>query len=167
LRPAVARELRIAPLLSGQLGSSTILRGVYVRKRVMCDELPSPDFTIVNSRVEEFEAEDRTMLSTREAVTEIASEGACPACHVQINPLGLRTRAIRAARHAAWRGDRLRRERSGAGAPSDRPRRRRRQPGARGAIDARDMSPIITDEPSIKDRFSLILRLGNDEPLHR
>jgi hypothetical protein len=80
--------LRIAPLLSGQLGSSPILRGVYVRKRILCDELPSPDFTIVNSRLEQFEAEDRSVLSTREAVTEITSEGACPSCHVQINPLG-------------------------------------------------------------------------------
>ncbi|MDD9937987.1 MAG: DUF1588 domain-containing protein [Myxococcales bacterium] len=80
--------LRIAPLLSGQLGSSPILRGVYVRKRILCDELPSPDFSIVSTRLEQFEAEDRTAMSTREAVTEITSEGACNACHSQINPLG-------------------------------------------------------------------------------
>jgi hypothetical protein len=80
--------LRIAPLLSGQLGSSPILRGVYVRKRLLCDVLPSPDFSIVNSRVQEFEAIDRSELSTREAVTQLTSMGACPTCHVQINPLG-------------------------------------------------------------------------------
>jgi hypothetical protein len=86
--------MRIAPLLSGQLGSSPILRGVYVRKRLLCDELPSPDFTIVNARVEMFEAEDRTRLSTREAVTEITSSGACPTCHVRINPLGFALEAF-------------------------------------------------------------------------
>jgi hypothetical protein len=80
--------LRLAPLLSGQLGSSPILRGVYVRKRILCDTLPSPDFSIVNSRLEEFAAQDRSQLTTREAVTEITSQGACPTCHVQINPIG-------------------------------------------------------------------------------
>jgi hypothetical protein len=80
--------LRLAPLLSGQLSSSPILRGVYVRKRMLCDALPSPDFSIVNSRLKMFEAQDRTKLSTRQAVTQITSEGACPTCHTQINPIG-------------------------------------------------------------------------------
>jgi hypothetical protein len=80
--------LRLAPLLSGQLSSSPILRGVYVRKRILCDTLPSPDFSIVNARLEQFEAQDRSVLSTRQAVTEITSMGACPTCHVQINPIG-------------------------------------------------------------------------------
>jgi hypothetical protein len=80
--------LRLAPLLSGQLSSSPILRGVYVRKRMLCDVLPSPDFSIISSRLEMFEAQDRTQVSTREAVTAITSEGACPTCHVQINPIG-------------------------------------------------------------------------------
>ena len=80
--------LRLAPLLSGQLSSSPILRGVYVRKRILCDVLPSPDFSIVSARLEMFEAEDRTKESTREAVSAITSQGACPTCHVQINPIG-------------------------------------------------------------------------------
>jgi hypothetical protein len=80
--------LRIAPLLSGQLSSSPILRGVYVRKRILCDALPSPDFTIVNTRVQQFEAMSHQMYSTREIVTAITGEGACPTCHKQINPIG-------------------------------------------------------------------------------
>jgi hypothetical protein len=80
--------LRIAPLLSGQLSSSPILRGVYVRKRILCDVLPSPDFTIVNTRVQQFEAMSHQEYSTREIVTAITSEGACPTCHQQINPIG-------------------------------------------------------------------------------
>ena len=80
--------LRIAPLLSGQLSSSPILRGVYVRKRILCDVLPSPDFSIVNSRVQQFEAVSHEKFSTREIVTQITSAGACPTCHQQINPIG-------------------------------------------------------------------------------
>ncbi len=80
--------LRAAPLFSGQLSSSPILRGVYVRKRILCDVLQSPDFSIVNSRLEELDMQDRTKISTREAVTEITSVGACPGCHVHINALG-------------------------------------------------------------------------------
>jgi hypothetical protein len=64
------------------------LRGVYVRKRILCDTLPSPDFTIVNSRVKQFEAVSHEDHSTREIVTQITSEGACPDCHQRINPIG-------------------------------------------------------------------------------
>jgi len=80
--------LRIAPLLSGQLSSSPILRGVYVRKRILCDSLPSPDFSIVNARLDELEHQDKTMVTTREAVTAITSVSPCNGCHVNINPLG-------------------------------------------------------------------------------
>jgi hypothetical protein len=80
--------LRLAPLLSGQRGSSPILRGVYVRKRLLCDELPSPDFTIVQERTEELEHSDPVKMSTREIVTEITSPETCQACHVKINPIG-------------------------------------------------------------------------------
>jgi hypothetical protein len=80
--------LRIAPLLSGQLSSSPILRGVYVRKRILCDTLPSPDFSIVNARLDELEHQDKTMVTTREAVTAITSGSPCNGCHVNINPLG-------------------------------------------------------------------------------
>jgi hypothetical protein len=80
--------LRIAPLLSGQLSSSPILRGVYVRKRILCDVLPSPDFSIVNARVKQFESLSHEQYSTREIVTKITSEGACPSCHQHINAIG-------------------------------------------------------------------------------
>jgi hypothetical protein len=80
--------LRIAPLLSGQLSSSPILRGVYVRKRVLCDTLPSPDFSIVNERLDELAHQDKTMATTREAVTAITSVSPCNGCHVSINPIG-------------------------------------------------------------------------------
>jgi hypothetical protein len=80
--------LRLAPLLSGQRGSSPILRGVYVRKRLLCDELPSPDFGIIAERTEELEHSDPVKMSTREIVTEITSPEICQACHVKINPIG-------------------------------------------------------------------------------
>lgn len=80
--------LRIAPLLSGQLSSSPILRGVYVRKRILCDTLPSPDFSIVNARLDQLEHQDKTQVTTREAVTTITSVQPCIGCHVNINPIG-------------------------------------------------------------------------------
>jgi hypothetical protein len=80
--------LRLAPLLSGKRGSSPILRGVYVRKRLLCDVLPSPDFTIVEERTEKLEHADPVLMSTREIVTEITSPETCMTCHTKINPIG-------------------------------------------------------------------------------
>ena len=122
--------LRIAPLLSGQLSSSPILRGVYVRKRILCDALPSPDFTIVNTRVQQFEAMSHEQFSTREIVTEITGEGACPACHKSDQPHRFRAGTLRSAGPAAYRRDRLQPRRRRAGAPSDRLNGQRGQPGA-------------------------------------
>ncbi|MDD9945306.1 MAG: DUF1588 domain-containing protein [Myxococcales bacterium] len=80
--------LRVATLLSGQYGASPILRGVYVRKRLLCDELPSPDFTIVEARETAVEESDPSVLTTREIMARITSPDACMACHTMINPIG-------------------------------------------------------------------------------
>jgi hypothetical protein len=80
--------LRVAPLLSGQHRTSPIGRGVYVRKRMMCDELPSPDFTIVTARTEALDAADPAKMSAREITTEITSPPGCMGCHAKINPIG-------------------------------------------------------------------------------
>lgn len=80
--------LRIAPLLSGQLSSSPILRGVYVRKRMMCDELPAPDFSVVAARTEALDASDPKKMSGRQIVDHITSPPGCMSCHKLINPIG-------------------------------------------------------------------------------
>ena len=80
--------LRVAPLLSGQLRTSPILRGVYVRMRLICDELASPDFSIVESRTAELLDLDQHTLSSRQIAQQVTEAALCMACHVQINPLG-------------------------------------------------------------------------------
>lgn len=80
--------LRIAPLLSGQLRTSPIMRGVYVRKRLLCDQLPSPDFSVVQARAQALHDMDPTLLSSRQLAEQITAPAECMACHTQINPLG-------------------------------------------------------------------------------
>lgn len=80
--------LRLAPLLSGHPHTSPILRGAYVRKRILCDELPPPDPDAVSEGLAEAEAADRTMLSNREIVEQITADPLCSSCHQQVNPLG-------------------------------------------------------------------------------
>jgi hypothetical protein len=80
--------LRASTLLAGRTESSPISRGVYVRKRVLCDPLASPDFAIVAQRTEELGAMDRTKMSGRQIATTLTSPAACAACHTRINPLG-------------------------------------------------------------------------------
>lgn len=80
--------LRVAPLLSGQYRTSPILRGVYVRRRLLCDTLPSPDFDIVAARSEELEAADPAVMTNREIMAEITAPETCMGCHSAINPLG-------------------------------------------------------------------------------
>jgi Protein of unknown function (DUF1592)/Protein of unknown function (DUF1588)/Protein of unknown function (DUF1585) len=80
--------LRVAPLLSGQHRSSPIMRGVYVRKSLMCDELPSPDFSVVQARTQALEEADPAKMSAREITTALTSPPTCMGCHVNINPIG-------------------------------------------------------------------------------
>jgi hypothetical protein len=80
--------LRVAPMLSGQRSTSPITRGVYVRKRLLCETMPSPDFSIISARSLALEAADPAKLSTREIVTEITSPNGCMSCHSLINPVG-------------------------------------------------------------------------------
>lgn len=80
--------LRVAPLLSGQRAASPILRGVYVRKRLLCDTLPSPDFSIISAREMALHAADPARSSMRQIVTEITAPNGCMSCHAMINPIG-------------------------------------------------------------------------------
>lgn len=80
--------LRASVLVKGSLASSPILRGVAVRKRLLCETLPSPDFSIVNSRNQELDSQDTSKLSNREVVTTITNSSACLGCHSLINPVG-------------------------------------------------------------------------------
>ena len=80
--------LRPAKLVSASVYTSPILRGVYVRKRVLCEELPSPSQDIVNSRLGEVELMPHADFSNREITHKVTSGSACVSCHSLINPVG-------------------------------------------------------------------------------
>ncbi len=65
------------------LSSSPIHRGVLVRERLMCEELPEPPANIDNSPP----LSDQD-LSTRDKYELHSSEPSCASCHVLIDPIG-------------------------------------------------------------------------------
>jgi hypothetical protein len=71
------KDTRVAP----------IQRGVFLRRRILCDVLPSPDPEIVNSRLEELDTLDPTELSSREQIELVTSPEGCQTCHRMINGL--------------------------------------------------------------------------------
>jgi hypothetical protein len=75
-----------AGLLAAHAGgggvSTPILRGVFLRENLLCDELPPPpdvDTTLA----------ERPGLTVRQRLDEIQGHAQCGACHRLINPLGL------------------------------------------------------------------------------
>lgn len=80
--------LRAATLVSGHPHTSPILRGAYVRKRLLCDAVPPPDPAELGPALEELDNADRTMISTRELAELITEPAGCASCHQLINPLG-------------------------------------------------------------------------------
>jgi hypothetical protein len=55
---------------------------------LLCDELVSPDFSIVQSRSADLLELDRQKLSSRQIAQQVTEPALCMGCHVQINPLG-------------------------------------------------------------------------------
>jgi hypothetical protein len=80
--------LRVAPMLSGQHRTSPIMRGVFVRRHLLCDELASPDFSVVQARTTALEQADPKEHSTREISEAITAAESCMSCHADINPVG-------------------------------------------------------------------------------
>lgn len=80
--------LRPALLMSHSKVTSPILRGAYIRKKVLCDTLPDPDTNAVAARLEEVEELSRDTLSNRQLAAETTSPAQCAACHHLLNPLG-------------------------------------------------------------------------------
>lgn len=58
-----------------------ILRGVFVRRHVICDELPEPPGDLVLPELD-------PAMSSREFAEEVTSPAACQSCHQNINALG-------------------------------------------------------------------------------
>ncbi|MEM9188063.1 MAG: DUF1592 domain-containing protein [Myxococcota bacterium] len=67
----------------GVAQSRPILRGLTVRERLLCDEVPNPP-----SSVDANPPEPGPMRTTRERFTEATSADSCVGCHQLMNPLG-------------------------------------------------------------------------------
>ena len=78
---------RAAYVATGSANTRPIMKGVFLRKAVLCDEIPAPP---ANAAANPPQLSDS--LSTREVVEELTGDGACAGCHTTvINPLGFAT----------------------------------------------------------------------------
>lgn len=74
--------------LNGGLYSSIVTRGVRIRRNVICDKLPSPDFAQVALR-DDIKPLDRSIASNRDYWEQFTmSDQECSICHSKINALG-------------------------------------------------------------------------------
>ncbi|NJL26297.1 MAG: DUF1588 domain-containing protein [Calothrix sp. SM1_5_4] len=73
--------------LAGNDSTSPILRGVYIRRNLLCDTLAAPNPNSFPAGALEPPAED-PLLSTRKRFENKTSSAQCMSCHSQINPFG-------------------------------------------------------------------------------
>lgn len=77
---------RPAYLASASERTSPILRGVLVRREVLCTKIPDPPADAVDSKLADLEAlENQT---NRSRIDDLTGGPACIGCHALINPLG-------------------------------------------------------------------------------
>ncbi len=86
--------MRAGFLSGGRFESSPILRGVFVLRRLLCETLPSPDFNVVNSRLNIVGAFDHTKLANFDIVNMSTASPECSSCHSKINPVGFAMEAF-------------------------------------------------------------------------
>lgn len=78
---------RAAYLATGSANTRPIMKGVFIRKALLCDDIPAPP---PNAAANPPQLSDTA--STREVVEEVTGNGACASCHnITINPLGFAT----------------------------------------------------------------------------
>ncbi|MDI3288593.1 DUF1592 domain-containing protein [Polyangium sp. 15x6] len=78
---------RAAFLATGSANTRPIMKGVFIRKALLCDEIPPPPPNAAANPPQLSES-----LSTRQVVEELTGQGTCAGCHkVVINPLGFAT----------------------------------------------------------------------------
>ncbi len=78
---------RAAFLATGSANTRPVMKGVFIRKALLCDEIPPPP---PNAAANPPQLSDS--LSTREVVEELTHDGVCAGCHMTvINPLGFST----------------------------------------------------------------------------
>lgn len=81
---------RVALLSSSSSHPNAIMRGVNIKRRILCDEIPSPDFSIVTDRVSDLDKLDPTHshYPNHFLISKLTSSNSCIGCHSQINPVG-------------------------------------------------------------------------------
>jgi hypothetical protein len=80
--------LRPALLTAASDATSPIFRGLRVRRRILCQNIPPPGDTIIAQRTQEIKELSRTEHSMRDIVANVTSPQTCMNCHASINPLG-------------------------------------------------------------------------------
>jgi hypothetical protein len=80
--------LRAAMLQSSAISPSPINRGVDVLRRVECTNLPSPDFSIIATRLTALATMDPMKLANWQITQQVTASADCQACHAKINPIG-------------------------------------------------------------------------------
>lgn len=79
--------LRAAMLLSAENTTAPILRGVKVRRQVLCEALPTPGNDVVNSRLDDLDDLDPREHTGREIIDDMTGDSPCNSCHQAINPI--------------------------------------------------------------------------------
>lgn len=81
--------VRPATLMGGGNNTSIILRGVMIRRRLLCDTLPTPNLDIVNARENSADPDalNHEVYSNRIVVRNLTASPTCMGCHALINPL--------------------------------------------------------------------------------
>ena len=78
---------RAAMLATGSANTRPIMKGVFIRTALLCDEIPAPPANAAANP-----PDLSPDLTTREVVEELTHQGACAGCHeTVINPLGFAT----------------------------------------------------------------------------
>jgi hypothetical protein len=80
--------MRLPFLISGEAVNHPIVRGVFIRKRVLCGELGVPSAVQLTTAPETDSLPYIQQYTLRERTTIKTSGAACISCHAQINPLG-------------------------------------------------------------------------------
>ncbi len=78
---------RAAMVATGSANTRPIMKGVFIRRALLCDALPPPPANVMATTPEPV-----TDATSRQVVENLTRTGVCPTCHAQaINPLGFAT----------------------------------------------------------------------------
>lgn len=75
-------------LASNRWETEPIARGVHIQRRILCEELPSPDFSVVNQRLDEVGDLDPLKYPHHQIIQAKTGGTSCIGCHAKINPVG-------------------------------------------------------------------------------